>query len=533
MLGVDVMKPLINQTPAQLMKDIAAKYPKHNAISYRGQIWTHQELDALTDDLAAGLLASGIQKGDHIALLSENTAYAVFCFYGIIKAGAVVCMFNTSLKAQEMADLADLSDISYLMIGSEYKDTKFFPESLVLNQLHPMKKIFSLCSDLPTPYMELHELIELGRRYPHLYQEQQDHILASDDGMILYTSGTTGSSPKAVVASYFHLVNAGIQKGNCQQAAANDVICCGLQLFHIFCIDVNVLAALAVGACLAIPDDLHTASILKTLASQSCTIFSCIPSMFLALMARDDFYEWDLSHLRIGLIGGSYCSPTVFLKIEQAFGLTLLSALGQTEAIAGITVTHPDDSLEVRSTTIGHFVDHSEGKIVRPETRETLPPGQTGEICLRSRMLMKGYYNRPDLTRQAIDDDGWLHTGDLGQLDHRGNLHYIGRLKEMINRGGEKIIPAEVENAINALAEINCCKVVGLPDPHYGEEVCACIVPKPGTNIAANEIKKLLKGTIADFKIPKYIIFLEHFPMNANGKVRMQELTEIALTVLS
>lgn len=523
------MKPLLNLTIAGLIEQTASAFPDRTAVSFRDRRWTYRELDQLTDRIAAGLFASGVRRGDHIALLSENTANAVFCFLAVEKAGCVSCMLNTGLRAKELAELMTLSDVRWLMIGGRYKDIDFYEESLRMLPLHPVQGVFDISEAAGSPYVSLNQLIRLGELAPAPYQQARQSTSPQDDGLILYTSGTTGGSPKAVVSSYFHLVNGGVQKAFSQSLTEHDVICCALQLFHIFCLDVNVLSALACGACLSMPDDLHTHSILQNIETEKCTVLSCVPCMFTAMMSRRNFCEYDLSSLRTGIIGGAYCPPGTFIQIEHAFGLTLLPGLGQTEATAGIAIAGPEDSLEMRSTTVGRFVDHSEGKIVDLQTGEPVDAGCTGEICVRSPLLMTGYYNRPDLTCQVIDQNGWLHTGDLGRLDDQGFLHYTGRIKEIINRGGEKVIPAEVEAVLSGYTGVKECKVIGISDPHYGEEICACLVCDGTGTPDQVQVLQYLEQRLARFKLPRYVICLDSFPMNSSGKVQRQALRELAI----
>lgn len=523
------MRPLIEETLNQMLEQTSRQFPGHCALSFGDQSWTYGQLQQRTDQIAAGLLASGVCKGDHVGILSENTPNAIFAFLGVIKAGCVACMLNTSLKAEELAELAALSDIRHLMIGSHYKDHIFYQISRDMARHCSLTHVFDIGQQPSSPYCSLGQLEQAGRQNMEAYQRQQALLTPEDDCLILYTSGTTGTHAKAVVSTHFHLVNGGIQKACAMNICQQDVICCALQLFHIFCIDVNILAAIAAGAELAMPDDLHSGSILKTLVHRSCTVLSSVPFTFRTILKNPAFSADPPVTLRTGIIGGAYCSPENFCKIQEAFGFTLLPGLGQTEATAGITVGYFSDSLETRSSTVGHFVDHSEGKIISLENGEPVPAGRTGEICIRSRLLMKGYYNRPDLTAQIIDPDGWLHTGDLGFLDADGSLHYMGRKKELINRGGEKIVPSQVEAALLQIPQIECCKVMGIPDPMLGEEVCACIVLRDGSILSADDIRQMLKDKLAAFKLPREILFFQAFPLNAAGKIQLNQLLEMVV----
>lgn len=255
--------------------------------------------------------------------------------------------------------------------------------------------------------------------------------------------------------------------------------------------------------------------------------------MFQVMMEREDFHSFDVSSLRTGIIGGTGYSPSIFSQIEEAFNFRLLPGLGQTEMMAGIATGSLSDPLELRSTTVGRFERKVEGKIVSLETGMPLPPRHIGEICGRGPLLMCGYYKRPELTEQAIDSEGWLHTGDLGWEDEDGYIHLSGRLKDIINRGGEKILPQEVEEAIMArVSGVHRCAVFGVPDPYYGEQACAAIVASGHQNLDAEGIRTRLEASIAAYKVPRYFLFLEELPETATGKVHRRQLRETALSTL-
>lgn len=523
------MKPLVQDTMSMILHKMADQYGSRAALSYGNIKWTYKELDVITEEFAAGLNLQGIKKGDHVGILSENTPNAIFSFLAIEKMGAVACLFNTALNADELQGLFHLSDLKYLLIGGTYKENDFSHTVKKVTKNYSLQKVFDISLTPREGYISFEEIRNMGACQGNLYQTRQISVSCMDDGMILFSSGTTGQMPKAIVSSYFNLINGGIQKAAAQSITEEDVVCCALQMSHIFCIDVNIMAAFTSGAQLAMPVDLHTKSILETIEKEHCTVLSCIPCMFWAMMERNDFYTYNLSSLRTGIVGGAYCSTEQFINIEKNFGLTLLPGLGQTEATAGVAIADISDSLEVRSTTLGHFVSYSEGKIVDMKTGLEAEQGQVGEIYMKSPLLMTGYYKRPDLTREVIDEDGWLHTGDLAWQDEHGYLHYAGRVKELINRGGEKINPTEVENVINQLQEVISCKVIGVPDYVYGEAVCACIIWKKGHVMQQKEIYHYLEQKMAPFKIPKYFVYLQSFPTNANGKIKNSKLREMAL----
>ena len=524
------MKPLVDMNMNDLIHRSAEKYGSCCAVRYKDAALTYRELDEATDHIAAGLIRCGIRQGDHVAIWSENSLRSLLLFYSTEKAGAIACMLNASLKADSILELLKLSDIRTLIIGSSFKDICFYDELSMITKDYRFDRIIDL-ADAPhpdcIPYDDLKDT-PVTPSEKAIFAAVDPH----DDGLILYTSCTTGSVPKAVVSSYYNLVNGGIQKADAQNMTSSDRVCLALQIFHIFGIDVAMLASLAVGACLIIPDDSHTISILKAIEQYKCTVLSCVPFVYFAMMERKDFHSFDLSSLRTGVVGGASCSPELFCRIEKEFGFTLLPGLGQTEATAGIAIASPEDSLTIRSTTVGRFVPHSEGRIIDMQTALPVPANTIGEILFKSPLVMSRYHNQPEQTKEAIDDEGWLHTGDLGWLDDDGYIHLEGRIKEMINRGGEKIIPAEIEAELLKLPGIGQAKVIGVPDDTLGEAVCACIIPEPGHELDENTIRSDLQKHLAKFMIPKYILFMHEFPRNANNKIQMPDLKKQVRTLL-
>jgi fatty-acyl-CoA synthase len=258
-----------------------------------------------------------------------------------------------------------------------------------------------------------------------------------------------------------------------------------------------------------------------------------VPSLFFALTAKKDFKTYDVSRLRIGLIGGAGYTTDQFKNIEDSFDFRLMASLGMTEATGGVTVTNPEDSILTRSTTVGRFMKNVRGSICDISTGIELPAGETGEICISGFMVMKGYYKQPELTKLAIDEKGRLHSGDLGFIDKDGNLHVTGRIKELINRGGEKISPYQIESILTDNdARIKAAKVIGIPDSHYGEEICACLILKDGAVMTADEVRKIVRARLAHYKVPKYVLFFETFPYNFKGKVTNKILQEEAIKML-
>ena len=520
--------PLENITIGALLRRTAQQYPRNVALEYGDKEWTYAQMDRHVDTLARMLLGCGVKKGDHVGIWCEAEPNTIFMLYAVTRIGAVATMLNTSLQRRELTELLRRSDVAWLLIGDGYKEVHF------------PTQVFGLCGELPKLRQILY-IGQSGQNYGYTILEQLHKTIAppealaaaeaavspQDTATILYTSGTT-SSPKAVLSSHYSRANSGLQQAYDLHATEKDKFCVAMPVFHCFCLSVNVMAACAVGACLHLPQSRRTAALLNAIVQRRCTVFSCVPTLYHAVLCRQDFARWDLSSLRVGFIGGSMYPPAMFKEIEQKFDFTLLSSLGQTEATAGITTASFADPLELRATTVGHFMSHVEGKIAHPLTGAPLPPGQSGEICVRGYVVMQGYYGMPEATAKTVDAEGWLHTGDMGCMDEAGNIRLTGRLKDLIIRGGENISPAELENLLAGDPRVVKCKAVGVPDDHYGEEVCLCILPTAENTAAPEEFRALMAAHLAEFKVPRYVLFFDALPCTTTGKVRTEQLKQQA-----
>jgi len=519
--------PLEDLTVSQFLRRTAARYPDRPALEHRDRTWTYRELDGEVDRAARRLLAWGVKRGDRVGLWCESEPNTVLLLYALPRIGAAAVCLNTSLQRTELVDLLRRTEVDRLIVTDGYKGLDF-----------P-----ALCRGLTDELPRLEAVLYAGQSgedgglqtldsLPEAPEEElasaEGLVTPQDIGHILYTSGTT-SAPKAVLNTQYSRVNSGIQQAHDLAATEEDRFCVAMPIFHCFCLSVNVMAACAAGACLYLPESRRTAAILEALSRGRCTILSSVPTMYHAILCRPDFAGWDVSSLRTGFIGGSLYPKELFQQINDGFGFTLLSSLGQTEATAGLSTAYLDDPLEVRAATVGHFMDHVEGKIVHIESGKEQPVGQPGEICVRGYLVMAGYYGQPEETERVIDQDGWLHTGDMGYLDGEGNIHLTGRLKELIIRGGENISPAEVEAAACVSPEIRECKAIGVPDRHYGEEVCLCAVLREGAGLDEPELRSRLARQLAAFKVPRYILFFDELPKTTTGKIRSNELARLVL----
>lgn len=530
------MRELINETVFERLAWLADEFSERPALWQGEHKINYRRFNEITTQLACGFLHEGMQPGSHVAIWGEPDFQIVLMFIALQKLGCVTILINTCLKYKEAQEQFLTTDTEFVVVGDGYKDIDFVEEIAKMSEsVHQqLKKIVyaGICTDVS--HIGFNEIMKHGENSQEIETLKKAivQIKVENPAVMLATSGTTGLKSKLVVLSMFHLVNGGLQKAEIFKLNTYDIVCMAMPLFHIFCLDVNVMAALMSGACLYLPKNRRSREVLRAVQEAKCTVLNAVPSIFYSLLARLEEEPFDVSSLRVGMIGGAYCPPDKFCEIDRKFGFTLLPGLGQTEAAAGIAAADITDSLEVRSTTVGHLVDYMESRIVSTETQKVLPVGEAGEVCVRGRMLMMGYYKQPELTAAAYDSDGYMHTGDIGYMDETGYLHMKARIKDLINRGGEKINPNEIESLIMKDCRVRSCKVVPVPDAHYSEQACAVIECKNNQSMTANEVIDDLKNYLADYKIPAYVLFVNHIPRTATGKYRQKEIIKMAIEKL-
>ncbi|NLO48290.1 MAG: AMP-binding protein [Clostridiales bacterium] len=514
-------------TIGRLLDEITARHPDRPAVEYLGRTVSYTELDLVTDTLARGLLALGVEKGSHVGIWGNDRPNTLYILLAIVKIGAVAVMLGTGLQKTEAEALITQANVRYLFFDEGFRGVSFadiIPEM----SIEGLKKAVYMGPDVLPGFLSLDGLYITAKAVSDETLSRVKQSVTPDDwDTILFTSGTTGAA-KGVVTTHFSRVNTAFAHVEALRACPHDRFCIVTPMFHCFSLTAGVLSALIVGACIYFPANRRTGTILEAVSVDRCTVLSAVPTLYSALIARDDIGSYDLSPLRTGFIGGSSYTAEFFKKVENVMQFNLLPALGQTEATAGFTFADYDAPLEVRANTIGAFMDHIEGEIRDINNNEPVPAGMVGEICIRGFNVMQGYYAQPELTETVLEPDGWLHTGDLGFLDENGNIHMAGRLKELIIRGGENISPGEIEDTVMSDPRVRSVKAIGVPDAHYGEEICMCLVLQEGVSMTDGEVRDLVGSRHAYFKIPKYVLFFDELPVTSSGKIAFGKLRETA-----
>ena len=498
-----------NMTIGQVLGETARRFPGRPALIGEGFRCSYRELDEYSECAADRLWAQGVGRGAHVGVWANDQPAAFLCFCAVWKLGAVLLPLCTGYTKEEMLHCVQAADIDVIVADGEYLET--------------LRRF-----ELPVKILPLRTLTE--NLSPPTEKVERSEARCEDMDTILFTSGSTGKA-KPVCTNHLARVNTMFAQAAALDADETDIFCMALPMYHCFSLTAMALAAVAVGACLCFPPDRKGRTILRTIEKERCTVLTAVPTLFSVLLKRYREEPCDLSSLQTGMIGGSTYSPQLYQEICRTFDFTLLPSLGQTEASAGITSCAIDDPPELRLTTVGRFFQTVEGCIRSVRTGEILPPGEEGEICVRGVSVMLGYYHMPEATKEAIDGDGWLHTGDLGKLDARGYLTYTGRKKELIIRGGENIAPGEIENILCEDPRVDVVKVIGVPDRHYTEEVCACVVKRE--DMTEDEVRELVRCRAAAFKIPRYVLFMDSFPLLPNGIIDRKTLQKTAIERLS
>lgn len=541
---------MIEKTLGQVIKDLAKKYPDNTAVKYatRDYCRTWKEFDEETDKVAKAFMALGIKKGDKVAIWATNIPEWLLTLFGAAKCGAVLVTVNTNYKVFELEYLLSQSDTKLLVMQGIYRDTNYVN---IVKQLIPGLENFrdGAVTDEKLPFLErivyageeetpagLLNFKDLDRFAAEIsdkdLEERQKEFDCYDVTNMQYTSGTTGF-PKGVMLTHYGIINNGKNIGDSMKFTEKDKLCICVPLFHCFGLVLATMACITHATELVPVEAYSPIPVMTAISQEHCTAIHGVPTMFIGILGHKDFANYDFSSLRTGIMAGSPCPIEVMKQVvEKMYMKDIVIVFGQTEASPGCTMTTTDDSLEKRVGTVGRAFPGVECKIIDPETNADVEDGKPGEFVARGYNIMKGYYKMPEATAQAIDKDGWLHTGDLCIKDSEGYYKVVGRIKDMIIRGGENIYPKEIEEFLYTCEKISDVQVIGVPSRKYGEEIMACIILKPGCEMTEDEVKDLVKANMARHKVPSYVRFVTSFPMNAAGKIQKYKMREEAIEIL-
>ena len=539
----------INKTLGEVINDLAKKYPTNLACKFPLENYerTWEEFDKETDEYAKGLMALGVQKGDKIAIWAKNTSEWMLTLFASTKIGAILVTVNTNYKIFELEYLLNQSDTKFLVMMDGTKEVSYVD---IVNELFPnlvnskegevssksmpfIERIIYAGENTPKGFMNFKSIKDYASKVSDADYKKRTSSLKPDDVInIQYTSGTTGF-PKGVMLTHYNILNNGKSIGDGMAFTEHDKLCICVPFFHCFGLVLAIMACITHGTSM-VPLPYSPKKVIDAIMNEKCTAVHGVPTMFIAMLEHPDFSKYDFSSLRTGIMAGSPCPIKVMQQVVDEMNMKdIVIVFGQTEASPGCTMTTTKDTIEQRVSTVGRAFDGVECKIIDPETGETLGPDTPGEFCARGYNIMKGYYKMPEATAQAIDKDGWLHTGDLCTVDKDGYYKVVGRLKDMIIRGGENIYPKEIEEFLYTCPKISDVQVIGVPSKEYGEEVMAVIILKQGETMTEQEVKDLIKANMAKHKVPTYIRFVDAFPVTASGKIQKFKLREEAIEILN
>lgn len=546
--------PLLGHTIAEFFGAITEQYHAREAIVsiHQGRRLTYRELSMSVDELARGLLGIGFGKGDRIGIWSTNNIEWLMLQMATAHIGAILVNINPAYRQGELAYALQRSEVQGIFAIPSFRSSNYVA---MLVELIPELKTSNASEisnvDIPflrrvviydpakpadtekpfSGFMTWQEVLNAGQTVDdEVIQLLMMSVDRDDPVNIQYTSGTTGF-PKAVLLTHHNILNNAWFSARAMHFNEHDRLCVPVPFYHCFGMVLANLLSLSAGACLVLPSEhFDPLSVLQAIEQEKCTAIHGVPTMFIAELGHPRFNEFDLSTLRTGIMAGASCPPSLMKQVmENMHCSEILIGYGETEASPLTHLTDRDDNMQRRTETVGRNLPHQEVKVVDIETRATLPLGEVGEICFRGYHIMPGYYADPEATHKAMDEHGWLFSGDLGSMDAEGYVKITGRLKEMIIRGGENIYPREIEDFIFTHSKIAGVAVFGIPDEYFGEQVMAWVQLHAGEQASEEEIREYCMDNLAHFKVPKYIWFVEEFPMTVTGKLQKFRMQEMAV----
>ncbi|MDC1428026.1 AMP-binding protein, partial [Rhodospirillaceae bacterium] len=530
-------KPLLGETLGANFDAAVEKWADQDALIVRHQNirWTYLELQNKVNAFAAGLVSLGLQPGDRVGIWSPNNSEWVVTQYATAKAGVILVNINPAYRIAELEYAINKVGCKALILAASFKSSNYIamveelapeiskskPGEINSIRLPTLKTVIQIGGETNDGYFDFEQIPTLASTKDHQRIENLSDQLQFDDPInIQFTSGTTGF-PKGATLTHFNVLNNGYFTGEGLKLSSNDKLCVPVPLYHCFGMVLSNVAALTHGTALVYPAEaFDPLTVLETVEAERCTALHGVPTMFIAELGHPRFKEFDLSSLRTGIMAGSPCPIEVMRRVvEEMHCNEMIIAYGMTETSPIITLSETDDPIEKQVTTVGRIFPHVEVKIV-DDIGRIVAPGETGELLARGYNVMQGYWDDPNLTAESIDVAGWMHTGDLATMDVEGFCNIVGRVKDMVIRGGENIYPREIEEYLYRYSKINDVQVFGIPDVKFVEELCAWIILKSGETATEDDIRGFCQGQIAHYKIPRYIRFVDSFPMTITGKVQ-------------
>ncbi|MEA2356929.1 MAG: fatty-acyl-CoA synthase [Solirubrobacteraceae bacterium] len=519
--------PLIGDTIGADFERVAARFPDRDALVSRHQDerLTYEQLDAAVDAVASALLREGVQAGDRVGIWSPNCTEWVLVQYATAKVGAILVNVNPAYRSHELEYVLRQSGARLLFSASAFKSSDYRATiEEVRGDLDGLRRVVFVDDD------EWTAEFRSGERDRDAIAARMASLSFDDPINIQYTSGTTGF-PKGATLSHHNILNNGFFVTELLSLTEADRTCLPVPFYHCFGMVMGNLGTLSHGACVVIPAPaFEPRATLEAVAAERVTSLYGVPTMFIAMLAHEDFDSFDLTSLRTGIMAGSPCPIEVMKKVVERMHMDEVSiCYGMTETSPVSTQTRVDDPLERRVGSVGRTAPHVEVKVVDPVTGLVVPRGEPGELCTRGYSVMLGYWEDPDRTAEAIDRARWMHTGDLATMDDEGYLNIVGRSKDMVIRGGENVYPREIEEFLYMHPDVEDVQVVGVPDEKYGEELCAWVIARSGAALEEDAVREFCRGRLAHFKVPRYVILTDAFPMTVTGKVQKYKMREASL----
>jgi len=534
-------------TVGGLLDLVTERRPESDALVYvdRGLRYSYAEFDEVVGRCARALMALGLKKGDHLAVWGQNVPEWVTLQFATGRIGVVLVTINPAYRSRELRYVLEQSDAAALFLTEGVGDADFV--EILQNAVPDLAEGSAGSGELQVeelPYLK--HVVLIGAEdeaapgvtsYGEFLQgaekvsgdelrERQDSLSADEVINMQYTSGTTGF-PKGVQLTHANIVKNAFYIGECMKLGPEDRVCIPVPFFHCFGCVLGTLNTVTHEGTMVPVESFDAEQVLQAVHEERCTALLGVPTMFIAELNHPDFEQYDTSSLRTGIMAGSPCPIEVMKKVVEVMGADEITiAYGQTEASPVITQTRTDDPIELRVSNVGRKLPDVEVKILDLETDEEVGTGEQGDLCTRGYHVMRGYYKMDDKTAEVIDEDGWLHTGDLATMDENGYVKITGRVKDMIIRGGENVYPREIEELLYTHPEISDIQVYGVPDEKYGEQVAAAIIKNPDSSLTEEDVKEFCRENIAYYKVPEYVDFVEEYPMTASGKIQKYKLRE-------